>query len=299
MKEVVKSEGKATYEKKSDKITVKFDGGEAVFSKESGALISYKLQGKEMLSGNKGFTPNIYRAYLDNDRNIVKGWKKAGYDKLEASMKLDGVKEKDGGVEIESEGALKFNGKTVFESEIKYMVYADGSIRVKTELERKGFALGKIDIPRFGLNVHLDKSLENVKYYGLGDKENLPDFDAQSTLGVYEAKVSDLNVDYIKPQDNGNHGKTRYASFTDENGKGIEFFNSKNYFSFSAHRYSEETLCNSRHIEDIKDDGIISVNIDGFMRGTGTNSCGPDTLGKYKIDFKKELEFSFWIVPKK
>ena len=221
------------------------------------------------------------------------------YDKLEASMKLDGAKEKDGGVEIESEGTLKFNGKTVFESEIKYMVYADGSIRVKTELERKGFALGKIDIPRFGLNVHLDKSLENVKYYGLGDKENLPDFDAQSTLGVYEAKVSDLNVDYIKPQDNGNHGKTRYASFTDENGKGIEFFNSKNYFSFSAHRYSEETLCNSRHIEDIKDDGIISVNIDGFMRGTGTNSCGPDTLGKYKIDFKKELEFSFWIVPKK
>ncbi|MBQ1996481.1 MAG: hypothetical protein II237_09840, partial [Clostridia bacterium] len=68
---------------------------------------------------------------------------------------------------------------------------------------------------------------------------------------------------------------------------------------FSAHRYSEETLCNSRHIEDIKDDGIISVNIDGFMRGTGTNSCGPDTLGKYKIDFMKELEFSFWIVPKK
>lgn len=299
VKEVKKAEGEVTYEKKSDKIIVKFNGGEAVFSKNSGALISYKLDGKEMLSGDKGFVPNVYRAYLDNDRNIVKGWKKAGYDKLENNCKFDGVKEKDGGIEVESEGALKFNGKTVFESEIKYTVYPDGAIRIKTELEKKGFAFGKIDIPRFGLNVHLDESLQNVKYYGLGDKENLPDFDAQSTLGVYEAKVSDLNVDYIKPQDNGNHGKTRYASFTDENGNGIEFVNCKDYFSFSAHRYTEETICNSKHIEDIKDDRLVSVNIDGFMRGTGTNSCGPDTLGKYKVEFKKELEFSFWLVPKK
>lgn len=300
VKEIEKANGKVNYEKKSDRIVVKFDGGEAVFSKDSGALMSYKLDGKEMLSGSKGFTPNVYRAYLDNDRNIVKGWKKAGYDKLENALKFEEVKEKDGGIQIECEGALKADGKTVFESEIKYTVYADGTIKVKTELERKGFIFNKkADIPRFGLNVHLDESLNNVKYFGLGDKENLPDFDAQSTVGVYEAKVSELNVDYIKPQDNGNHGKTRFASFTDENGKGLEFVNCNDYFSFSAHRYTEETICNSRHIEDIKDDGLVSVNIDGFMRGTGTNSCGPDTLGKYKIDFKKELEFSFYIVPKK
>ena len=288
-----------SFEKKSDKVVVRFEIGEAVFSKATGALISYKLDGKEMLSGDKGFTPNLYRAYLDNDRNIVKGWKKAGYDQLENCIKFDGVKEKDGGLEVECEGVLKFKGKAVFESEIKYTVYPDGAIRIKTELERKGFSFNKIDLPRFGLNVHLDNSLDNVRYFGLGEYENLPDFNAQSSIGVYDAKVSELNVDYIKPQDNGNHGKTRYVSFTDENGKGVEFVNCKNYFSFSAHNYTEETICNSRHIEDIKDDGLISVNIDGFMRGTGTNSCGPDTLGKYKFEFKKELEFSFWLVPKK
>ena len=294
-----KAEGKVTYEDKKDNLVVKFVGGEVIFSNKNGAMLSYKLDGKEMLGGYKGFTANVYRAYLDNDRNIVKGWKKSGYDKLVPVCKIDDVKEKDGAIEVECEGLLKFNDKDVFETEIKYLIYADGTIKVKTELERIGFAFGKIDIPRFGLNVHLDKTLDNVKYYGFGDKENLPDFDAQSTVGIYSAKVEELNVDYIKPQDNGNHGKTRYVCFTDEDGKGICFVNCKNYFSFSAHNYTEETICNSRHIEDIKDDGVVSVNIDGFMRGTGTNSCGPDTLSPYKIDFKKELEFSFYIVPVK
>ena len=294
-----KAEGKVTYEDKKDNLVIKFDGGEVIFSNKNGAMLSYKLDGKELLGGYKGFTGNVYRAYLDNDRNIVKGWKKSGYDKLVPVCKIDDVKEKDGAIEVECEGVLKFNDKDVFETEIKYLIYADGTIKVKTELERIGFAFGKIDIPRFGLNVLLDKTLDNVKYYGLGDKENLPDFDAQSTVGIYSAKVEELNVDYIKPQDNGNHGKTRYVSFTDEEGKGISIVNCKKYFSFSAHNYTEETICNSKHIEDIKNDGVVSVNIDGFIRGTGTNSCGPDTLSPYKIDFKKELEFSFYIVPVK
>lgn len=297
--EPITAEGRVTYEEKKDNLVVKFDGGEVIFSNKNGAMLSYKLDGNEMLGGYKGFTANIYRAYLDNDRNIVKRWKKAGYDNLLAVTKLDGIKEKSYGLEVECEGTLRFDDKDIFETEIKYMIYADGTIKVKTELERKGLALGSIDIPRFGLNVHLRDTLQNVKYYGLGDKENLPDFDPQSTLGIYEAKVTDLNVDYIKPQDNGNHGKTRYVTFTDDNGKGISFVNCKKYFSFSAHNYTEETICKSRHIEDIRNDGVVSVNIDGFMRGTGTNSCGPDTLGPYKIDFRKELEFSFYIVPVK
>ena len=297
--EASKAEGKTAYENKKDHLVVKFDNGEVIFSNKDGSMLSYKVDDKEILGGYKGFCPNVYRAYLDNDRNIVKGWKKAGYDNLFAETKLEGVKEKNGAVEVECEGVLKFNGKAVFETEIKYTIYPDGTIKVKTELERKGLALGKIDIPRFGLNVHLDKSLDNVEYYGLGDKENLPDFDPQSTIGIYSAKLEELNVDYIKPQDNGNHGKTRYVSFVDENGKGIKFVNCKDYFSFSAHNYTEDTICKSKHIEDIKNDGVVSVNIDGFVRGTGTNSCGPDTLSPYKIDFKKELEFGFYIVPVK
>ncbi|MBO7319323.1 MAG: beta-galactosidase subunit alpha, partial [Clostridia bacterium] len=152
-------------------------------------------------------------------------------------------------------------------------------------------------LPRYGLSVNLDKSLQNVTYYGLGKGENLNDFREHSILGIYEATVPELNVDYIRPQENGNHGECRYVAIKDDEGKGIMIHCRKNFFSFSAHNYSNKTLRKAKHLEDIKDDGLVCLNIDGFMRGTGTNSCGPNPLKQYRIDFKDELSFSFYIIP--
>ena len=60
---------------------------------------------------------------------------------------------------------------------------------------------------------------------------------------------------------------------------------------------SDEILEKARHIEDIKDGDFISVNIDGYMSGTGSNSCGPKALKQYRVYLKDELEFEFCIVP--
>jgi len=129
--------------------------------------------------------------------------------------------------------------------------------------------------------------------------KNLNDFRAQSVVGIYKSTVRDMCVDYIKPQDSGNHGCTRWMTVTDSEGRGLKFFNSKDYFSFSVHDYPENQIRQAKHIEDIKRGKLTSVSIDGFMRGTGSNSCGQHTLKKYCIDFKKELEFSFYIIPVK
>ena len=39
------------------------------------------------------------------------------------------------------------------------------------------------------------------------------------------------------------------------------------------------------------------VTLDGFTCGTGTGSCGPNTLPEYEVDATKELDFNFVIVP--
>ena len=36
-----------------------------------------------------------------------------------------------------------------------------------------------------------------------------------------------------------------------------------------------------------------NLNIDGLMRGTRTNTCGPDTLDKYCVKTDKTLAFKF------
>ncbi len=284
---------------RKDKYVVFFKDGSAVFSKRTGALESYQIDGKEFIADAEGLSANIFRAYLDNDRNIVKGWRRHGYDALTPEFKKIKCVEKDGKVKIETESDLYFKGKALFEFEVKYTVYSDGTMRIKAELERKGLRLNALDIPRFGVNLKLCMDMQNVEYFGLGEYENLCDFKAQSTVGIYNSTVDGLNVDYIRPQDNGNHGECRYIKLSDEKGKGIMFCADKKPFSFSVHNYSNETLESAKHIEDIKKENFININIDGFMMGTGTNSCGPDTLSPYKVKIKDELEFSFYLVPLK
>ena len=294
----INEETKVSFVEKKDKIIVSFPSGTAVFSKNEGKLISYVIAGKETLYNDDGIKPQLYRAYLDNDRNIVKHWKKQNLHKLKYEGKIVSCKlKKDGRVKIESEGWLCADGKKYFEYECKYTFFADGTVKIKAEVEKKKFDFTKYELPRFGVNFLFDSSLSNVTYCGLGELENLCDFRAQSVLGIYSSTVKDMCVDYIKPQDSGNHSQTRWMKLIDENGIGIEFINCKDYFSFSTHDYPEKQVRNAKHLEDIKRGHLTSVSIDGFMRGTGSNSCGQHTLGKYKVILKDELEFSFYIRP--
>ncbi len=290
---------KVEFSRKKDKLFVDFEGGSAEFSLASGVLMSYIVDGKEMLADKNGFTHNLFRAFLDNDRNIVKGWERAGLDKLIYNGKMSSYKliESEGKAKIKSEGALCVGGKALLDCEIKYTVFPSGIMSVKAEIKRKKFSLKRFDVPRYGLSINLDESLQNVEYYGLGDLENLNDFKEQSAVGIYSGKVDDLNVNYIRPQENGTHGETRWLKLTDDEGRGVMFFNRKNYFTFNVHNYSNETIRKAKHIEDIKNDGLVSLNIDGFVRGTGTNSCGPNALPQYRVNFKDELQFSFYVIP--
>lgn len=288
---------KAEFTRKKDKLVVDFEGGSAIFSLETGALMSYVIGDKEMLSDKDGFTHNLYRAYLDNDRNIVKNWE--ALENLVYNGRLSSYENdaKDGRVKIKSKGTLSFKGKDIFDCEIKYTIFPSGIMSVKPKISYKSKFQKRFELPRYGLSINLDKSLQNVNYYGLGDMENLNDFKAQSIIGIYDSTVDGLNVDYIRPQENGNHGECRYVSLKDNEGKGIMIHCRKDFFSFSARNYSNKTLRKAKHLEDIKDDGLVCLNIDGFMRGTGTNSCGPNPLKQYRIDFKDELSFSFYIIP--
>lgn len=278
-------------------ITVAYEKGSYCFDMKTGMLKSCIVDGKELLANGKGFVPQLYRAFLDNDRNIVKGWRKKGYDKVEYKGKLESFEEKEDKVEIESEGWLYLDGRKAFEFECKFKLYPDGTMKVKCELEKKRLDRTDYELPRFGVNVELDPSLKNVKYYGLGEKENLCDFEAQSILGIYEDKVADMYEPYIKPQDHGNHGETRWLTLTDDEGRGIEISACKDFFSFGVHDYTEECIGKAEHIEDLVHGEVTSLNIDGYLRGTGSNSCGPNALKKYRVVLKDELEFAFWIRP--
>lgn len=297
----LKNGRKLDYAKSGDLLTVSFDRGHAVFNKKTGAFEQYTVDGKDLFHTApveaKGFVPNIFRALLDNDVRKRKSWLNSGYDKCSFKLKSFEFEDEDGKAEIETEYIIKHSRAHLFTVKLEYEIGANGCVFVNASLKPCKDKKLETDLPRFGLMLELPRDMENAEYYGLGELENLIDFRAQSTVGIYRAKVAELHEPYIKPQDNGNHGEVRWLKVTDNDGKGLMFGFADKPFSFSLHHYTQKLLQNAKHREDLKDENTTVLSIDGFMRGTGTSSCGPDTLPEYIFDAKDGLSFKFVMSP--
>ncbi len=282
-----------------------FGDGSVTFSPLSGEMTSYIHSGKEHVNQSpaafKGFLPNIYRAYLDNDTHYRDKWIAAGYDdyacvcnKFDASVE-DGKAVVTVDYRLKSDKSIRPLGKT----EIIYTVYANGVIDIKASFEPVNHKLLSAHMPRFGLTLEMPESFGNVQYYGMGKEENLSDLYAQSIIGIYDTTVAEMHEPYIRPQDAGNRCKVRYLTLTDDEGYGLKFAYKGSYFNFNARNYTQELLQKAKHQEDLRNEHTVAVNIDGFTRGTGTASCGPDILKQFEVNGSKGLEFKFTVIPMK
>jgi len=221
---------------------------------------------------------NFLRAWIDNDN--WRNWTQKDYAPQNLIVKEDGV----------------YAGEDKqFSMELLQEELPGGACKITAKLIPAEDLLDGLQIPRFGVTLELPREWDQIKYYGLGEKENLPDFKAQAKLGIYTTTVDATHEPYIFPQDNGNHGQCRWLELTDKEGHGLRIFNAPDKFSFSAHHYSQEALEAAKHQEDLTHDGPVFLSIDGFVRGSGTSSCGPDTLDQYRIGLADGLEFSFMI----
>jgi beta-galactosidase len=172
---------------------------------------------------------------------------------------------------------------------------------VKTQLNQIAKSLPVL--PRFGTNFILDKTYDNVTWYGRGEHENYQDRNTSALVGLYKAKVKDLYFPYIRPQENGYRTDIRTASFANAVGKGISISASKT-FSFSAHNqlnsdFDEGAKKQQRHTFDVPTRDLVNVNIDHSQMGLGgDNSWGYMPLEKYQIK-ADNLSFSYVIRPLK
>lgn len=272
----------------------------AVFNKANGAFERLTVNGKERLhtspvAGQAGFVPNVYRAPIDNDSYAwTPKWNREKLKKLKPQFVDMAAKAFSDRVEAAVKYRLTLGMETWYECIVQYGIYPDGTVRITPTLTRK--LRGGKDLPRFGVTVELPAAFSNVEYLGRGERENMCDFRAHAPFGLYKSTVAEMHENYIRPQDNGNHGGTKRLLLTDENGTGVQILGAPK-FSFSVHNYTQSLLCEAKHREDVYAQNTTFLSVDGFMRGAGTNACGPDTLEKYRFTFQKELKFSFWMQP--
>lgn len=281
-------------------LSIGFSNGNVSFDRNSGEMISYTKNGCEFLNetpadGKKGFVPNLVRASLDND---TYGSPKKPWDMIklsEAKTVLTDFKyvDKSAYAVAVASYTVKKGLKNYFRVNVIYKVYGNGMVSVESALSRA--MLGCPEIQRFGLMTELAPQFKNIEFYGRGSDEkmeNLCDLNAHTTVGIYKTTVEDMHEPYVMPQDNGNCGGVKYLRLSDGKGNAFCVYGEPK-FSFSAHNYTQSALDKAKHQEELVTDNTTVLCIDGFMRGTGTNTCGPDTLPKYRVKTMKPLKFKF------
>ena len=273
------------------------EGFKISFNKENGRLTEINYGNENIIL--QGIKPNFWRAPIDNDYGFLmpfklKVWKQASKKQNFESIKIKNLKRQ--GVEVKTNYYLPDVKAFV---DITYSIKINGRINIKTSLSEISEKLPVL--PLFGTNFIINKSYDNVVWYGRGPHENYQDRKTSSLVGIYNYKVSQMYFPYIRPQENGNRTDTRWLSLTNSEGNGI-IIESSNLFEFSSHhQYNDDFDGGNRksqtHTYDILKRPIVNLNINYKQMGVG----GDDSWGKQPHDEYKikpgNLSFNYSISP--
>jgi beta-galactosidase len=245
-------------------ITVSGDGFEVSISRENGLLSSYKLKGQEIISAP--LAPNFWRSPTDNDNGgrlarFTEIWKEAGKETTLEFVKS--IKANDKVVKISAGINLD---KVSSSLATTYTIYGNGEVLVNYEFIAGG---GLPLIPRVGMQMEIDDAYDNMEWFGRGPHENYWDRHKGSAMGIYKKSVEKDFFQYVRPQESNNYWGVIWAQLTDDSGNGIRITSGDHPLSFSAWPYLMQDLETAKHINELPERDIITVNIDHLQQGVG------------------------------
>ena len=185
-----------------------------------------------------------------------------------------------------------------FETEMEYSVAPDGSILVNSTITP---AVNGEIIPRVGYRMELPEGFERMRWYGRGPLENYVDRKDATYVGVYEDLVSNQWVNYIKPQEMGNHEDVRWMSITNFDGMGFVFVAGDRMAASALHVRAQDMVDSTNlrklvHKYEIPMRKETVLCLDAEQRPLGNASCGPGPMKKYEL-LSQPTVFSFIMMP--
>lgn len=304
-----KAAGTVSLEENDDRIIIRGEGFSYSFDSHSGSLCEMQAGGRAMLS--EPLKLNVWRAPVANEidgwnayssraamLNNKPGYGSIGHSNTLAAMYYSAGLDQVGfvpvsvnarivdgsayvdvrelaifGVPTEQQLDAYIVGRasTGIESLYSYRIDPDGTVCVSHLINPQGEMPAWL--PRIGVCMALDKSLENVEWYGRGPQASYPDRKSGYRIGIYKSTVDEMYEPYLIPQDYGLRTDNRWVRFTDADGKGLEF-SANEPFSFNAYPFTTENLTNSVYQYQLVKSGSITLNIDYATSGVGCTARG-------------------------
>jgi beta-galactosidase len=262
------------------------------FDKSNGALNSYIWNNKEQIASP--LLPDFSRPLTDNDRRAwkphikLKEWYEPGLELQSISFDQS----VQGMIKVKSNYIL-LEGKAA--QQILYTLNGDGVLKIDYSLNP---SRGLPNIPKVGMQCGIIREYDNIKWYGRGLLENYIDRRSGFDAGIYSQSIYEFMEPYIMPQENGNRTDVRWMFLSGPGDEGILVV-ADSLLSMSAWLYTEENINEARHTNELKDAGLITLNIDLIQMGVGGNdswSYAAQPLEKYQIP-AKPYSYTFYLLP--
>ena len=179
-----------------------------------------------------------------------------------------------------------------------YHIHASGKLEVEAQLQTSGTQ--QPELPRFGWNLRVSKTLETVAWFGRGPFDNYPDRKTAALVDRYTLPAGQFYHPYPRAQESGYRTDCRYLQMTDVSGTGIRFF-TDSLFSFGILPFHRQKIEFNRrkniHGSTIDPDPFFWVNIDRMQMGVGgDNSWGARTHPEYTLPYT-DYSFRFTMEP--
>jgi beta-galactosidase len=300
---------KLTIEELIDTLIIKGEGFDYVFDKETGNLISMHFHGKELIS--RGPELNVWRAPLANEIDewgsssagvihwgegfghmAATEWYSTGLDRLSLHPVKFSYSSTSDQVVIETTNIMTMARLSDgFKNRFCYTINGTGELIMEHTVIPSGDM--PLWIPRVGTEWILNKSLEQLQWYGRGPQENYPDRKSGYRISEYKSTVGEMVESYIIPQDYGLRTDNKWVKLLDNEGTGLQFSGDK-LFNFSAWPYSRENLTRALYTYQLQPSGNITFNFDYATSGVGCTARS--VFNQYRV-FPAPYKFTLYVKP--
>ncbi len=264
------------------------EGFRYVFSKHDGTFVSLAVDGKEQLESPMELT--LFRAPIDNERKIKHLWTNetvwegenlnvAFHKTYEVKLQGNVIQAACSVAGVSRVPALRYT--------LQCAVFADGRVEVQLagNVRENVFWL-----PRLGFEMTLPADHDAFCYYGYGPQESYCDMHHGAYVGLHSSDAQTEYVDYVRPQEHGNHYGVKKLMIGD-----LEF--TGDGFECCVSQYSTDALYRAEHTDELITDGKVHLRVDYRCAGVGSAACGPELKQEYRLAEKK-IDFSFQFAPK-
>jgi len=275
-----------------ERLLISGDGFAATIDKRSGELVSYQLDGVELLAGP--LVPSFWKAPNDNQMRSrylqqTQPWRSAAADRKLVALDAENVA---GAIQVTARYQLPV-GEADYQ--VIYRLTRDGRIEIATAYTPGS---GKPALlPRFGVTWAMPQAYDRVAWYGRGPHETYWDRQTSGEMAIYESTVDELVFPYVRAQDTGNRTDVRWMTLTNQDGLGVRVEGARP-LSVSAWPFTIADVEAAMHPYELPRRDFNTVFVDDRLHGVGgDNSWGALTHPQYTLPGDRPYRLGFTIVP--